>query len=38
MSTYLCVSKGGERKFIQDVRQYELFLSLSYFSSCSMAE
>ena len=24
---YLCVSKGGKRKFIQDVRQYELFLS-----------
>jgi hypothetical protein len=24
---YLCVSKRGKRKFIKDVRQYELFLS-----------
>ena len=25
MSVSLCVSKRSERKFIQDVRQYELF-------------
>jgi len=24
---FVCASKGGKRKFIQDVRQYELFLS-----------